>query len=65
MCYVVEELSVCTFLKCTSSLKVSLLKLSFEIANVKEAPIEAGPYSLCLVSAPDIRRDTAACYRAK
>ena len=27
-------------------LRLSLLKLSFEIANTKEAPIEAGPHSL-------------------
>ena len=46
MCYVVEELSVYTSVTCNSCLKVSLLNLSFEIADTKEARIEAGPYLL-------------------
>jgi len=64
MCYVLEELGVYIFVTCNSCLKVALLKLSFEIANTKEAPIEAGPYSLWLVPAPDIKRNTAGCYCA-
>jgi hypothetical protein len=39
-------------------------KLSFKRANMKEAAIEEGPYSLRHVSAEDIGQNAAACFRS-